>query len=118
MKYQSYSGPILPEHLRQYDVLVPGAAAEIIEATIIGPEKRLDRLADGEIETAKHGQAWAALLSLLCVVFAFICFLLGRREAGLAFIGFPAVMLISSFLKPVLSMRREKQKAEPDHKAD
>lgn len=94
----SYSGPVLPEHLEQYERVVPGCAADIVQAQLISPQRRLDRLADGEIRTAKTGQAWAIFLAIVCITAAIVFFANANNTAGMAFIGLPLVGLIGSFL--------------------
>lgn len=53
----SYSGPLLPEMVRQFDELNPGAGEKIIDAQLIAPQRRLDKLADAEIKAASTRRA-------------------------------------------------------------
>lgn len=95
---QSYTGPILPEQVRQYDEISPGIGEEIIRAQLIDPQKRLDRVAASEIETAKTGQGWAIFLALVFTVFAIVFAFRGNNVAAGIFIGPIFLSLLSIFL--------------------
>lgn len=95
----SYSGPVpMPEHLRQYNDLVPGSAERIIHSVYVEPGERQKQMMDAEIAAAKTGQTWAIILALVCIVAAIVFFALGNNVAGAAFLGLPIVGLIGSFL--------------------
>lgn len=94
----SYQGPILADQIRQYDAVVPGIGKEIIEAQIINPQKRLDRVADAEIETAKRGQGWAIFLAVVFTVFAIVFAFRGNNVAAGIFMGPVFLAVLSLFL--------------------
>lgn len=58
----------------------------------------IDKLANAEIETAKISISVAFGLTILAFTASVAFFALGNRVAGLAFLSFPVVMLIRSFL--------------------
>ncbi|WP_154655323.1 hypothetical protein [Acidipropionibacterium jensenii] len=43
--------------VRQFDELNPGAGEKIIDAQLIAPQRRLDKLADAEIKAASTRRA-------------------------------------------------------------
>jgi len=87
----------LPAHLRQYDDIVPGAAARILDAVYQAPSHRQDKLVEAEITTAKVGQVVAILLAVVSVGASITFFAFDRIIAGSAFLGVPLVQLILSF---------------------
>ena len=103
---QSYSGPIPPEVLLMYEDVVPGSAQRVLEATLLEPENRISRLADAEIETARRGQGWAIFLALACIVIATVFFARGSNVAGAAFMSYPLVMLIGTFIPAIGGKRK------------
>ena len=94
----SYSGPIPAEQVRQYDAVVPGIGRDIIDAQIIAPQKRLDRVADAEIKTADRGQGWAIFLALLFTICAIVFAALGNNIATGLFLGPVFLSLLSLFI--------------------
>lgn len=55
------------------------------------------RLADAEVETAKTGQAIAALLTFTALIAAIVFFAISNPIAGACFLSFPVVMMIRTF---------------------
>lgn len=95
----SYSGPLpLPEHLRQYNELVPGAAKDIIDTVYLAPERRQQQALESVTKTAARGQGWAIFFMLGCFVMAAIFFATGNMIAGGAFMGPPLIALIRILL--------------------
>lgn len=98
----SWSAPLPPpETLDQYNKIVPGAAERILSMTervLTGKIDTVDKLANSEIEWAKISISVAFGLTLLAFAASVAFFALNNRVAGLAFLSFPVVMLIRSFL--------------------
>ena len=96
---QSYSGPIpLPDHLKQYNELVPGSAERIIDAVYQAPSRRQDEIVKAQIETSRVGQRWAIFLAVIFVAASITFFFLGNNYAGSAFLTLPLVQFIAAFL--------------------
>jgi uncharacterized membrane protein len=97
-----WSAPLPPpETLDQYDKIVPGMAGRILsmtERSVTGKIDIEDKLASAEIEAAKISISVAFGLTILAFAASVTFFALGNRVAGLAFLSFPVVMLIRSFL--------------------
>lgn len=95
----SYSGPLpLPDHLEQYDRLVPGTAASIIDTVYRAPERRQQQALDSVTETSKRGQGWAIALAVICVVASIVFFALGNNVAGSVLLGAPLIAMLGMFL--------------------
>lgn len=98
----AWSGPLpQPAVLAQYDLLLPGAAERILamaETVATGHIKTADKYAVAEIEQAKLGQLMAFSLTIVAFITAIVFFVLGKTWAGSAFISFPAIMLIRTFV--------------------
>jgi uncharacterized membrane protein len=85
----------------EYEDIVPGCAARIIEMTehvLTASGKTLDKVADAEIETSKRGQWMAYSLALISIGASVVFFALDKTAAGYVLLGLPAVLLITSFL--------------------
>jgi uncharacterized membrane protein len=98
---QSYTGPIPPSVLREYDDLVPGFAQRYLlmtERAVTGHIDRDDKLAEAEVDLGKTGQALAFGLTLIAMTAAIVFFAVGNNVAGLAFLSVPLLLLIRSFL--------------------
>lgn len=98
---QSYTGPLPPAMLREFNDLVPGFAERYLgmtERTVTGHIDRDDKLAAAEIEAASTGQVMAFLLTVLAMIAAVVFFAVGNDIAGVAFLSVPLLMLIRSFL--------------------
>lgn len=97
-----WSAPLPPpEALEQYDKVVPGMAERILSLTervLTGKIDILEKLANKEILAAKIGIIVAFGLTLLAFAASVAFFALSKQVAGLAFLSFPVVMLIRSFL--------------------
>jgi hypothetical protein len=68
------------------------------ERSVTGKIDIEDKLASAEIEAAKISISVAFGLTILAFAASVTFFALGNRVAGLAFLSFPVVMLIRSFL--------------------
>lgn len=99
---QTWAGALPPPVLfAQYEQILPGAAERILamaETATTGEISLQRRLTDGELEAAKSGQGMAFFLTLVALVMACVFFALGNRWAGTAFVSFPVIMLIRSFI--------------------
>jgi len=99
-----WSAPLPPpETLAQYDKVVPGMAERILSMTervVTGKIDIEDKLASKAIDDAKIGLSAAFGLTVLAFAASVVFFALDNRIAGLAFLSFPVVMLIRSFLRP------------------
>lgn len=98
----SFQGPLPPpEVFAQYEAVLPGAAERILAMTEKVATGHIDneaKLIDAEIDSAKQGQAFAFLLTLIAVIASIVFFAIGKWIAGTALLSFPVVMLIRSFL--------------------
>jgi len=93
-----YSGPIPPPNLlKEYERLFPGLQEKIVDAALVSPERRQDRLVESEISTRKRGQTGAFIGAGVCLAAAIAFGLLGNNVLGIAFLGPPLVQLVSSF---------------------
>jgi len=121
----------LPEHLQQYDEIVSGSAANIIDAVYGAPSRRQDRLADAEIvrldkltdaeiarqdvtvkariETSRIGQWTVIVLLFVCIAAAIVFFALGNVFGGCAFTGVAFVQLILSIFPPIAGRRKTEE---------
>jgi uncharacterized membrane protein len=97
-----WSAPLPPpETLAQYDQIVPGMTERILvmtERSVTGKIDIDDKLANAEIETAKMGLSLAFALTSIAFLASVIFFAFGDRVAGVAFLSFPVLMLIRSFI--------------------
>jgi hypothetical protein len=97
----AFSGPMPdPAMMAGYRELVPDAPERllrIVEARTTDESRRLDRLTDAEIDTAKQGLAWAAFLAVVCISAAIVFFALRNVYAGTALLGFPVALIIRTF---------------------
>jgi uncharacterized membrane protein len=85
----------------QYEKIVPGMAERILsmtERSVTGKIDIEDKLASEAIVNAKVSISAAFGLTLLAFAASVVFFALDNRVAGLAFLSFPVVMLIRSFL--------------------
>ncbi|MDR0416439.1 MAG: hypothetical protein LBH76_03825 [Propionibacteriaceae bacterium] len=87
----------MPEHLRQYEEIVPGSAAKLMDAVYEAPSRRQDKLVQAEIDVNKTGQSAAVFLAVVCVLASIVFYALGNTVAGTAFLGVPLVQLILAF---------------------
>lgn len=85
--------------VRQFEELSPGAAEKIIDAQLIAPQRRLDKLADAEIRTASTAQGWGIFFAIGLIVFSIIFFWRGNSIAGGALIG-PVILGVLSLILP------------------
>ena len=92
--------------VRQFDELNPGAGEKIIDAQLIAPQRRLDKLADAEIKAASTAQGWGIFFALGLIVFSIIFFWRGNNIAGGALIG-PVILAVLSLILP--EARRSKK---------
>ena len=115
-----WSGSLPPPGvLREYDEIVPGAAAEIMAVFRKSATGRIDiadRLAKAEIETTRQGLNLAFHLTLLALAASIAFFALGNEVAGVAFLSLPVAMLIRSFLQRAGG--RDRPGAPPDRTSD
>ena len=99
---RKWSGPLpSPDVLAQFEGIVPGCAARIVAMTehmLTASGKTLDKVADAEIETSKRGQWMAYSLAIISMVAGVYFFVVDKPWGGTAFLGLPAVLLITSFL--------------------
>ena len=97
-----WTGPYPPPGaMREYNEILPGAAERMLAMAERDLAARHEREADAQrayTDTAKTGQAIAALLAFICVTASILFFAFGNRWAGTAFLGLPSVLLIRSFL--------------------
>lgn len=98
----SWQGPLPPPQVfAQYESVVPGAAERILAMTEKVATGHIDneaKLVAAEIETAKQGQAFALLLTLIAIIAAIVFFAIGNPLAGGVLLSFPVVMIVRSFL--------------------
>lgn len=103
--------------LAEYERLLPGCAGRLLamaETVATGRIENETRLTQAEVETAKHGQAFAFLLTLVAFVASIVFFAVSNIVAGIAFISFPVVMLVRSFLGHTRSEKREPPAEQQD----
>jgi uncharacterized membrane protein len=97
-----WQGPMPPPRiLAEYDQVQAGLAERIVsmaETVTTGSIKTQDKLADAEIERARTGQALAFLLTVVALGASIWFFAVHDPIAGGAFLSFPVIMLIRSFL--------------------
>jgi uncharacterized membrane protein len=119
LESQQWSGPLPPPAtLYQYEQVQPGLAERIVamaETVATGEIKTRDRLARAEIEQARTGQALAFVLTIIAVGAAIYFFAADDIAAGCAFVSFPVIMLIRSFLT---SLRGEGRRHDTEDQAD
>lgn len=119
LEQQQWSGPLPPPAaLYQYEQVQPGLAERIVamaETAATGEIKTQDRLATAEIERAQSGQAMAFVLTLIAIGAAIYFFVVHNPIAGAAFLSFPVLMLVRSFLTGIGSDLRRN---ENGHEAD
>lgn len=85
--------------VRQFEELAPGAAEKIIDAQLIAPQRRLDKLADAEIKSTSTAQGWGIFFALGLIAFSIIFFWRGNVIAGGALIG-PVILGVLSLIVP------------------
>jgi uncharacterized membrane protein len=102
LQSHKWSGPLpSPDVLAQFEEIVPGCAARIIdmaEHALTASGKTLDKVADAEIVTSKRGQWMAYSLAILAMAAGVYFFVVDKPWAGATFVGLPAVLLVTSFL--------------------
>lgn len=97
-----WHGPLpAPNDFGGYEAVLPGAANRILSMAERSNETQngtMEKAVDAEIRLASVGQFMAFAIATACTVVAVVFFALGNEVAGLAFIGFPIIMLVRSFL--------------------
>ena len=87
-KKEVYSGPIPhPEHLKQYEELVPGAADRLIsmaENENAHRQKEEDKIINAEIINKNRGQIFGFILMLICLIGGFVLIAIGKNGYGIA----------------------------------
>ena len=99
-KKEVYSGPIPhPEHLKQYEELVPGAANRLIsmaENENAHRQKEEDKIINAEIINKNRGQIFGFILMLICLIGGFILIAICKNGYGIAsIIGSAAVLALA-----------------------
>jgi uncharacterized membrane protein len=99
----SWSGPLPPpKTLREYDEICPGATERIFlmsERSVFGMIDIEETAVKGQIEIAKTSLSAAYRLTLLAFAASVVAFfIVVNQVAGIAFVSFPVMMLIRSFL--------------------
>lgn len=98
-----------PKSLAEYTEHIPGTAEHILcraERSVTYKIYIEDKLASGEIETAKMGQLVALDLNLLAFAVSAASFALKYQVAGTVFAIFPAALLIASLISAEAMARK------------
>src|ERR1041385_2142023 len=80
--FSSYSGPIPPpNHLAQYEKMIPGIAKRFLEEPRLEAEQRRaleNKMVDAQINLGNRGQVMACILASTCVVGSFAAIFSGH----------------------------------------
>ena len=90
-----------PSDFREYEITLPGAANRIVtmaEESNAVRNASMQKAVDAEISYARSGQVMAFSIAGFSLIAAVIFFALGKNFAGAAFVSFPLVLMIRSFL--------------------
>lgn len=108
----AWAGPLPPpEAFRQYDMVLPGSSERILRMAERDLEHRHEeerRLNTAAIDTAKTGQAFAVMFTMMALTASIVFFAIGIPTAGVAFLSPPVVMLVRSAVVRGRSQRDEK----------
>ena len=109
---QSYSGPVPPPNiLKEYDLVVPGAAARILAQAEAQTQHRIkleDRVTNSDIRKSYWGLGIGAVVSLVPVVGGCILVALGHDTAGAAIAGTSLASLAAVFVYGTSVRRSER----------
>lgn len=109
----SFAGPLpIPQHLAEYDQIVPGAASKIIDMAVDQAEHRrgLEKtVIAGADKRATHGLYIGGAVAALVVILGFILIMTGHSGYGLAAIIGQAAVLAGVFVFTKIDQRKERQ---------
>ena len=110
---QSYSGPVPPPHiLREYDQIVPGAAARILAQAEAQTQHRIkleDKVTSSDICRSYWGLGIGAIVSLVPVFGGCILVAYGHDWAGAAIAGTSLASLAAVFVYGTTVRRNERR---------
>lgn len=97
---EEYSGPIPhPNHLRQYEEIVPGSGDRLIKMTesqVIHRQNNENKIIDCEIKNKNRGQIFGFILALIGLLGGFSLIFYGKDGAGIGtLIGSVAVLVLA-----------------------
>lgn len=119
MQSESFEGPIpSPAVLKEYEVILPGAADRIISMAEKQSEHRMSlekKAIGGQVDQNKRGQLFAFILAVICIIAAFLFALfLDMKEFAAKFLTGTMVVLVALFITGKLSVITDLKKKSKD----
>ena len=110
---QTFSGPLPPPSaLKEFDLIVPGAAERIIkmaEGQFVHRTEIEKRVIESDISRSKWGQILGFMIAIFGLLVSLVTILRGQEIAGSIIGGGTLVSLVSVFMYGTRSRKRERE---------